>query len=374
MGEERQSLIIPSQLSSAREFLGLTREEVARRVGIDPEQLTRWETGHSEPSVEQLWELADLYHCSTDYFLVATAPLPDELHFRSAQHLSLKELSLEVRQVLADFEELCRTQTQLERLLGRERRVDIPKLSQDLSPENMAQVERERLGLAEKPIKGLRNLLANQGIRIFELPVKENKENVISGLSWWHEEYGPCILVNARDNPGRRTFTLAHEYAHLLRSDPPMVCDLRVDVVEERSANTFAAAFLMPTTPLGEEFVTAVPQGELPDDRQLGRLARRWAVSLEALGRRLEELELVPRGFTNSRIAEWQTQQRPYRRSKSPTWRRRLGEEFVSLALRAHSEGYISLGKLARYFGRDIRDVMEEVGKAQVGGTSRRNA
>lgn len=358
-GQESEPLILPTQLQAARESLGLTVEEVADVLGIRGEDLGDWEKGHAQPPVEKLWELAKLYNRSTDYFLHPTPPLPRQLSFRLAKHKALLEFPLEVRKVIISFEELCRAQGELERFLGKTRNIAIGKVTGKFSPQELAIKERERLGLGVLPIANLRELLTKQGIKIFELPIPQEP---IAGLSWWHKEYGPCILVNGRDNPGRRCFTLAHEYAHILQSDPPTICDLKVDVLEERQATAFAAAFLMPASDLNIRFVNLVgPPGVSPSADQLGTLARRYRVSLEALGRRLEELQLLPKGSTDQCIAEWEARPQFYRRPKSPTWRRRLGREFVSLAVEANLAGHISVGKMAQYLGQDIRKAWELV-------------
>ena len=133
-----------------------------------------------------------------------------------------------------------------------------------------------------------------------------------------------------------------------------------LDIPEERFAHQFAAIFLMQATDLRKSFVELVgPQGTLPTDQDLGRIANRYGVSLEATGRRLEDLELIPKGTTDARIAEWEKRPTFYRGRKGPRWQHQLGEEFVSLALEAHSEGHISLSKLAQYFGQDVRKTLE---------------
>lgn len=356
VAKQSESLIIPDQLRAAREDLALPIEDVARGLSIEPAELIGWENGSSEPSVERLWDLAGFYNRETDYFLRQTPSLPDHLDFRLTTHKAINDLPLEARRALVRFDELCRAESDLEQLLQVPRRIQVCTVTGEWSPEDLARSERQRLVLGERPIKDLRSLLTEQGIRIFELPVGDITGNELSGVSWWHQDYGPCILVNARDVPGRRSFTLAHEYAHLLRSDPPTVCEIMLDTAEERFANRFAAEFLMPASDVRKAFLDRVRQpGTIPSHGQLGSLARRYAVSLEATQRRLEELGLIARGSI-----EWE-EARPgrFRRPKTPTWRRQLGDEFVSLALDAHSQRYISTGKLANYLGLDLRKVIK---------------
>ena len=82
MVNEGKVLVIPDQLIKARESLGLQHEEVADALGVDEAELTKWEKGDSEPPLEHLWNLAELYQRSTDYFLRQIPALPEHLSFR----------------------------------------------------------------------------------------------------------------------------------------------------------------------------------------------------------------------------------------------------------------------------------------------------
>ena len=229
----------------------------------------------------------------------------------------------------------------------------------NVDAEVLAMHERKRLKLGDQPIRDIRNIIAHQGVRIFVLPIPEISPMELSGVSWWHDEYGPCILINARNNLGRRSFTLAHEYAHLLCSDPPTVCAYMSDKSEERYADRFATVFLMPSNSVIMSFEDVVGEVDtIPTDKDLGILAAHFGVSLEAMGLRLETLGLMPSGTTNARVAEWEKRTRFFRARKGPKWKRQLGNDFISLALDAYSKGQVSLGRehLATYFGIDLRE------------------
>jgi len=371
MADEDKVLVIPGQLIKARDSLGMRPEEVAGALGVNLEELNNWEKGTSEPQLEYLWNLAELYERSTDYFLLQAPALPEHLSFRLERRKAMQDLPQEVRRVIVRFDELCRAEAEIEQALQKPRKILFEPVTGDYSPQELADKERKRLDLGEQPIKDLRKRLMNQGVRIFTLPIPEIPANELSGMSWWHDAYGPCILLNGKNNAGRRQFTLAHEYAHLLRADPPTVCALMLDIPEERFAHRFAAIFLMPATDLRSSFVEMVGSyGTTPTDQDLGKLANRYRVSLEAMGRRLEDLELIPKGTTDSRIAEWEKRPTYYRGRKGPIWQRQLGKEFISLALAAHSEGHISLSKLAKYFGQDVRKTLGFIEESRASGLS----
>lgn len=353
-----EARILGSQLKRARTSLGLSIPTVSSSIGIDENDLIKWENDESEPSVELLRELARVYHRSTDYFLRITPALPQHINFRLTKQNQLQELPLQTREMIVRFDELCRNETELEKLLGKTRMTRIKREESSLSPEQLSSRVRTLYNLGDKPINDIRKLLLKLGIHVFTLPIEEKK---LSGISWWHNEYGPCILVNYFDEPfGRRSFTMAHELAHLIRGGFPTICDLEFNEPEEKFANLFASCFLIPADDLKTYFRLVVgPLFTLPDYKQLGILASRYKVSLEALSRRLENLELIREGSTDKYIAEWNAIPRRIRGAKGPRWKRQLGNHYVSLALNAYSRGNISLGKLAQYLGLDARTAFE---------------
>lgn len=48
---------------------GMSREDLARRMGVSYMTVRNWERGNTEPSATQIKALADLFGVSTDYLL-----------------------------------------------------------------------------------------------------------------------------------------------------------------------------------------------------------------------------------------------------------------------------------------------------------------
>lgn len=360
MANEEKVIIIPEQLVKARKSLGMQPGEAADNIGVSAEEIHKWEKGYSEPQLEHLWALAELYQRNTDYFLRVAPALPEQLSFRLERQKIINDLPEEVRKIIVRFDELCRAEAELEDVLHERRKIKIEKVTDSISAQKLANRERTRLNLGIQPIRDLRKLLINQGVRIFTLPIPAIPANELSGLSWWQDNYGPCILLNGKNVFGRRQFTLAHEYAHLLLGEPPTICGFMLDIPEERYANQFAVNFLMPAEDVeGIYYEMMGRSGLVPDVKNLGKLASRYGVSLEAIGWRLESLELIPKGSMKERIEEWQKSPQHLRSPRGPRWRHQLGKEFIDLAVKAYSKEQISLSKLARYLGQDLRTVRE---------------
>lgn len=54
-------------MKAERARVGLTAEEVAKKIGVHPNAVLRWENEEAEPLCTNLIKLAKLYGCSPDY-------------------------------------------------------------------------------------------------------------------------------------------------------------------------------------------------------------------------------------------------------------------------------------------------------------------
>ncbi len=84
--------------------------------------------------------------------------------------------------------------------------------------------------------------LESQGVLVFQSGKFSLEE--ARGVSLYHSEL-PIVLLNGKDAPAGRIFTIFHEVFHLIRGRGGL-CGLEEDVSEERLCNKFAAEVLMP--------------------------------------------------------------------------------------------------------------------------------
>ena len=132
-----------------------------------------------------------------------------------------------------------------------------------------------------------------------DLLVKANIED-ISGMA--HISEGIDVIgINNLHHPNRQRFTLAHELGHLILHPAELARGLHLDRgplfrnavsakgtnALEVSANAFAAELLMPSRLLHQ---LLEPGFDLDDEDQVGRLARRFRVSVAAMHFRLNRL------------------------------------------------------------------------------------
>lgn len=66
------------KLAELRKTSGLSQDELAERLGVSRQSISRWETGQAEPSPENLRAMCTLYRVSADYLLMDGTTLPEE--------------------------------------------------------------------------------------------------------------------------------------------------------------------------------------------------------------------------------------------------------------------------------------------------------
>lgn len=128
----------------------------------------------------------------------------------------------------------------------------------------------------------------NLGITVRYLPLEQN----VSGMLRVEDDFAE-IYVNSNDVPTRQRFTIAHELGHYIERTSQGKTDFNFidyrsgDVYDlhEFYADEFAGALLMPATEL---------QARRESETPLPLIARHFGVSVAALQKRIERLELQP--------------------------------------------------------------------------------
>ena len=185
----------------------------------------------------------------------------------------------------------------------------------------------------------------------------------------YDDALGACMLLNAKHPKERRTQTAAHEMAHLIstrRQAELLKEQNNENSREERYATVFARAFLTPARAVMQKFKEVTAGSEKLTRRHVIILAHYFAVSREAIVRRLEELGLTKAGTWDwfesyGGITDDQTRQvlgdlagvdTPKSEAEQPTTLR-----LTLLAEEAFRRGVMSEGQLARMLHLDRVEV-----------------
>jgi Zn-dependent peptidase ImmA (M78 family) len=352
------------RLQAARKARGLTQEEVARHLEVSRTTVTAMEKGDRPVKPEELATLARLYGRTINVLVSRReATEPFSVQFRATLQPQQYE-ETEIEPHIFEFQRLCEDYLELERLVGASLRTSYPPPYQadfarpEQAAEDVANRERQRLGLGDAPILNLRETLETDvGLRIFymELPSR------VAAMFAYSEELGGCIAVNRKHPPERRRLSLGHDFGHFLtdRFRPEVAILDRYERVpaRERFAETFGSAFLLPGTGLSRRFndLHGARSGKItPAD--LCTLAHYFFVSFEVLTRRLEELDLVPSGTwarlkeLGFRVEEAKTLLRLPEHEPSDHV---LPTRYQYLAAEAFARGDLTEGQLARLLRTD---------------------
>ena len=366
---------IGQRLRDGRTAKGLTQQDAADHLGVARTTITAIEKGQRRIRPVELVDLASCYGRSVGEFLRQSEPTPAfvvQLRAALAPHSSVEPV---LRPYISEFQRLCEDYLELEHIRGAplSRRYPVLYEMSRTAPEDVAEdvatAERNRLGLGDGPLLNLREVLESDvGLRIFYMDLP----SPVAAMFAYTDDLGGCIAVNRKHPEERRRMSLAHDYGHFLTaryvSGVSLLGQYHRHPKQERFADTFAWAFLMPAAGLRRRYheLHRSRDGRVtPAD--LCILAHYYFTSLEALTRRLEGLRLVrlgtwdrlqDRGF---RVREAQAiLQLPQHRVSDST----LPTRYLYLAAEAFERGDLSEGQYARFLRVDrleARQLAEEL-------------
>ena len=199
-----------------------------------------------------------------------------------------------------------------------------------------------------------------------DVMVESLGEDAPLGLSVTDSEF-LFILVNADQLRSRALFTLAHELGHILNRDGTTINidrDLRARSDEERLANAFAAAFLMPEPEI-RETIDEYGRGA----ESLARMLVGFGVSYETLIYRLHNLRIInAEGRDRLRKTRWASLieyvdddeiARGLLAARGARPERRPPTLLATRCLHGALDGIVSAGPLARLLDVEVDDMIE---------------
>lgn len=381
MAKRIPALVEPPVLVWARETAGYSREEAAERLGKDAAVLQSWEEGADRPLMGQLRKLADIYKRPlSDFFLPAPPqekPIPHD--FRREPGAVAMVYSPALRRQLR---------------LARERREVAIALYEDIGeapPTILNQsvtlaADPESIGLRIRQILGVefdeqhrwgdgydaynawRRRLEAIGVLVFQF------ERVPPREAWgfsFHEKPLPVIGVNRALAANGRTFTMLHEFTHILLGESS-ICDIddytprgAEEMRTEVFCNHVAAATLMPRRLfLEHELVKENRVARDWNDDVIRRIAKTFGVSREAAVRRLLTFDLTDQAFYVRKRVQYikerkEQRAREQQAAKNNDMKRNmpreaisnLGRNYVRLILQNYHEDRITLVDASDYLG-----------------------
>lgn len=367
-----RATVEPSLLRWARESLGFASEDAARRVGVKSARVESWERGDTQPTMRQLRELANFYRRPLSVFFLPQPPeeTPLDIHdFRRLPHRPAPEWSPLLRLQLRRARERRQVALDLFKELGS------PPADFDLSanldddPEELGGQLRQvlRVDLATQQawrqpyeaLNGWRDRVEKAGAFVFQAPRIGMAE--MRGFSL-AEHPLPVIVVNSKDSPTGRIFTMLHELCHitLRRSGICEPYETRQRSPEDQRVEVFcnhvAGATLAPMEDLlADETVRQHGRAVAWSEDELDLIARGFRASKFVVLRRLLVAGRTTNSFYRAKHDEWSEVAAEQAGGGFATPDRQVvserGRTFVRLVIQTYNEGHITLSDVSTHLG-----------------------
>ncbi len=370
MAKSVKALITPEVLKWARERrIRLEINYAAKKLKIDPERLEAWEHGTEQPTFAQLKNIAKLYKTHISIFYLSEPPtdfqpltdyrvLPEQLATDEEQVYRLNANIIEAferRETLIELYELLEEPLP-EVTLNVDRDENLKQVAQKITV--FLEFNRAQLQHANDPYAALKfwkQTVEAKGILVCQTSVNTHLSvelETVRGFCIAQKPF-PVIVVNPKDSPYGRIFTLIHELVHIALEESVIqntsfaeVHFPNLDPIEV-FCNQVAAEVLVPENELLElvKFQTL--------EEELSRISKYFHVSSEVIMRRLLTLGKISRynyqTYRNRQLAKYRDA-RARKGGAAPYHNRLLntsGEHFARTAFTAYYEQKITRAELA---------------------------
>lgn len=278
------------RLKEARLFNHLTMNDLANKIGVSKQMISKYEHNKSDISSKIFQRLVQTLDFPL-YFFTDTEKIAykDEGTFyrsRLTATQSEKQPSKTYKKAAAYLRDYF------------ESYIDFPELDVNLeleeSPHEAGNILRKMWKLDDQPIVDIVELMEQHGLIVVDVDFGSNKIDARSGyIEVGNQRYYIVLVNNKMQNFFRNQFTLAHELGHYAMHAKlyhPQEDLLGQDYRSiENEANTFASAFLMPKASFTDDVLR---------DRHISldtfvNLKSKWNVSIAAMVHRAHNLDLI---------------------------------------------------------------------------------
>ena len=345
-------MAIGAKIKQARKLRGLSQRDLAKRLPVSDQTVSKYEREESLPDSTRLMEIADALDIDLSYFLRAPRVGSIEPAYRTERSSSMK-----VKEKDALIE---RIRDWLERYLEVESILHVDDLSFEWPEDvpyrvtSMNDVEEAALALRDAwnigrdPIENLTERLEDKALRVgcLEAPDAFDAcafEAAVNG--------GIPVIVFNKDRPGdRQRFNIAHELGHL-------VLDVREDLNVEKACHRFAGAFLVAR----DIFIQDVgEQRKRVSLRELELLKQKYGVSIQALVCRMKDLGIVSE-YQAGKLFDWFEDSGHKKEEPVDPVPREHSQRFERMVEHALAEELISMRRAAELLDRDVDRLSEPV-------------
>jgi Zn-dependent peptidase ImmA (M78 family)/DNA-binding XRE family transcriptional regulator len=350
--------MIGTRIRLARKKAGLSLRGLAEAMGnkVSAQAIGKYERGEMTPGSDILIALSKALDVSISYLMDTQGISLTSVDFSTKANTTAKDRA-RVETVLLEWVECY---LQIEQILelnsaAWQQPINPPRPVKDIAEaEDLAEEIRHEWNLGCDPIPNMTELLEEKGLKVLidDLPDR------VSGFTCLVQQANglpelPVVVINRNKTLERRRLVQAHELAHRI-IDPKFPSEKD----EERFAQRFAGAFLMPRAHLERE---VGKHRNALGFREILDLKRIYQVSGAALLVRLRDINIISDStFTYSFqtfACGWRTEEPEQIETEERRGECEKEQRFERLCYRALAEKLISVPKAAELLRRSFDDI-----------------
>lgn len=388
MSESIEAIINPELLIWARKSAGLSISDAAKKAQVSEDKLSDWELGKSMLSISQLRKLGKIYKRPIAVFYLPEPPVTfdairDYRIIYGSDHIG--ELSPSLRLEIRKAQYRREVALEMSELLGE----DIKPFEERISPDNdvdkNAEYIRNLLGISiedqskwndsYKAFNAWKDAIESLDIMIFQTASASKIElKEMRGISI-NESIFPIIILNSKDQPNGKIFTLIHEFVHILLNNGG-ICnwteysdsgDLNVETI----CNQIVASVLVPKNDILKHEVVVNNENPIGwADSELKSLASFFSVSQEVILRRLLDLKKTTLDFYKKKrndYLELYEKMNLNKKTGHPEYYRLIirnnGLSYTRRVLDAYYQSRITSSEVSDYLGMNLKH-LSKIGQA----------
>ncbi len=389
MAARIKAIIKPALIEWARDSAGLTRADLAQKLGIEESRIAAWESDKSEdaPSIPQLREIAAICKRPLAVFYLPEPPK----NFQAMRDLrrlpgsGIRRFSPELQIELRIANQRRELALEMASELGQQLPAFTLEANVGEDPDTVGERIRAVFGITpglqskwkgsdgRVAFRAWRTRIEESGVLVFQTTTVESEE--ASGFAIYADVL-PVAVVNRKDTVTRRTFSMLHELAHLMIHESG-VSDLETDAKRppqdqliEVFCNSVAAAALMPKAMVLDDVRVKSHPGRATDwsDSEIQDLASTFGVSREAIVRRLLTFGRTTEAFYKAKraqyLAEYLARKEREKANKDPRPRNmpievlsNVGGPLVRMVLGGYHQERITLSDVSGYLGLKVKHI-----------------
>lgn len=375
----------PKILIWARKSINKTIEEVAHNIGVPTSKIIEWENGKTQPTYNQLENLAYKAYRRPIAILFRKDPPVEKTNLKEFRSIKTSSIYNCTSELFLAIRETKYIQSKIPDIIDE----DYKRLYLDFkindNPIESARKLRKMLGFeineqkswnSNDSLNNFKKIIEDLGIFIFQLsfPFSDARGFALIGTF-------PIIVINQNDSPNGRIFTLFHELYHVLQNSSNIFSErnLRYKKDIEINCNAFAAEFLVPQ----DDFVRTTGQLSRTnwDDNILDSYAKIYKVSKEVILRRLIDLGFFSWDYYSQKTIEWriafeeskkerikkqkeEAKQFIISQAQKVIWEK--GKPLIKSTLKSYEKGNITLASVQELFGVKIEHLDKIIQKSHL--------